>query len=33
MYVRLIGAFSALAGGLLPEAKEDGVKKSWSVRL
>lgn len=33
MYVRLMGEFSAVAAGLVLEAKEEGVKRSWSVLL
>ena len=32
MYVRLIGEFSDLAGNSV-DWNEEGVKKSWSVRL
>ena len=32
MYVRLIGEFSDFAGDLF-DSNEEGVKKSWSVRL
>ena len=32
IYVRLIGEFSDLAGDLF-DSNEEGVKKSWSVRL
>ena len=32
MYVRLIGELSDLTGDLL-DSNEEGVKKSWSVRL